>query len=32
MFGETLKTLRRKAGLSQEELAVRMNVVRQAIM
>ena len=31
MFGETLKTLRRKAGLSQEELAVRMNVVRQTI-
>ena len=31
MFGETLKTLRRKAGLSQEELAARMNVVRQTI-
>lgn len=31
MFGETLKTLRRKAGLSQGELAARMNVVRQTI-
>ena len=31
MFGETLKTLRRKAGLSQEELAVRLNVVRQTV-
>lgn len=31
VFGETLKTLRRKAGLSQEELAARMNVVRQTI-
>ena len=31
MFGETLNTLRRKAGLSQEELAALMNVVRQTI-
>ena len=31
VFGDTLKTLRRKAGLSQEELAARMNVVRQTI-
>lgn len=31
VFGDTLKTLRRKAGLSQGELAARMNVVRQTI-
>jgi putative transcriptional regulator len=31
MFAENLKTLRKAKGLSQEELAIRMNVVRQTI-
>ena len=31
MFHETLKALRKDRGLSQEELAVRLNVVRQTI-
>ena len=31
MFGENLKTLRRNKGITQEELAVRLNVVRQTI-
>ena len=31
MFAENLKTLRKAKGLSQEELAIRLNVVRQTI-
>ena len=31
MFGENLKTLRKQKGFSQEELAVRLHVVRQTI-
>lgn len=31
MFNENLKTLRKAKGFSQEELAVRLNVVRQTI-
>ena len=31
MFGENLKTLRKKKGYSQEELAVKLHVVRQTI-
>ncbi|QHQ59557.1 helix-turn-helix domain-containing protein [Anaerocolumna sedimenticola] len=31
MFSENLKALRKTKGLSQEELAVRLNVVRQTI-
>lgn len=31
MFNENLKTLRKAKGLSQEELAIRLNVVRQTI-
>ena len=31
MFGENLKTLRKKKGFSQEELATRLHVVRQTI-
>lgn len=31
MFNENLKTLRKTKGLSQEELAIRLNVVRQTI-
>jgi putative transcriptional regulator len=31
MFSENLKTLRKAKGLSQEELAIRLNVVRQTI-
>ena len=31
MFSENLKTLRKAKGLSQEELAVRLNVVRQTV-
>ena len=31
MFSENLKTLRKARGLSQEELAIRLNVVRQTI-
>lgn len=31
MFGETLKTLRKQKGFSQEELATRLHVVRQTI-
>ena len=31
MFNENLKTLRKIKGLSQEELAVRLNVVRQTV-
>ena len=31
MFGENLKTLRKNKGITQEELAVRLNVVRQTI-
>ena len=31
MLGETIKAIRRSKGLSQEELAIRLNVVRQTI-
>jgi putative transcriptional regulator len=31
MFGENLKTLRKEKGFSQEQLATRLNVVRQTI-
>ena len=31
MFSENLKTLRRQKGFTQEELAVRLNVVRQTV-
>lgn len=31
MFGENLKTLRKQKGFSQEELAARLNVVRQTV-
>ena len=31
MLGENIKTIRRSKGLSQEELAVKLNVVRQTI-
>ena len=31
MFGENLKTLRKQKGISQEELATRLHVVRQTI-
>ena len=31
MFGENLKTLRKQKGFSQEELAVRLHVVRQTV-
>lgn len=31
MLKENIKTLRRSKGLSQEELAVRLNVVRQTV-
>ena len=31
MFAENLKTLRKAKGLSQEELAIRLNVVRQTV-
>ena len=31
MFQENLKTLRKKKGMTQEELAARLNVVRQTI-
>jgi len=31
MFAENLKTLRKKRRLSQEELAIRLNVVRQTV-
>ena len=31
MFGENLKTLRKQEGFSQEELAVRLHVVRQTV-
>ena len=31
MFSENLKSLRKRKGLSQEELAIRLNVVRQTI-
>ena len=31
MLNENMKTLRRSKGLSQEELAVKLNVVRQTI-
>ncbi len=31
MFNENLKTLRKAKGLSKEELAIRLNVVRQTI-
>jgi putative transcriptional regulator len=31
MFTENLKTLRKAKGLSQEELAIRLNVVRQTV-
>lgn len=32
MFQENLKTLRKKKGMTQEELAARLNVVRQTIL
>jgi putative transcriptional regulator len=31
MFGENLKTLRKEKGFSQEQLATRLNVVRQTV-
>lgn len=31
MLNENIKTLRRKKGLTQEELAIRLNVVRQTV-
>ena len=31
MFNENLKTLRKAKGLTQEEFAIRLNVVRQTI-
>lgn len=31
MLNENIKTLRKSKGLSQEELAVRLNVVRQTV-
>ena len=31
MFSENLKTLRKQKGYTQEELAVRLNVVRQTV-
>lgn len=31
MFGENLKTLRKNKGITQEELAARLNIVRQTI-
>ena len=31
MLSENIKTLRKAKGLSQEELAVKLNVVRQTI-
>ena len=31
MFSENLKTLRRQKGFTQEELAARLNVVRQTV-
>ena len=31
MFSENLKTLRKASGFSQEQLAIRLNVVRQTV-
>lgn len=31
MLGENIKNLRKAKGLSQEELAVKLNVVRQTV-
>ena len=31
MFSQNLKTIRKSKGLSQQELAVKLNVVRQTI-
>ena len=31
MFNENIKKIRKEKGLSQEELAVKLNVVRQTI-
>lgn len=31
MLNENLKTIRKSKGLSQQELAVRLNVVRQTV-
>lgn len=31
MFSENLKTLRKEKGFSQEQLAIRLNIVRQTV-
>lgn len=31
MFGDTLKTIRKQKGFTQEELAIKINVVRQTV-
>jgi len=32
MLGENIKALRKSKGLTQEELAIRINVVRQTVL